>query len=111
MVYRKPNTLIPLELSILDALAGRGAEGGHGFAIAQELADGSQKLTSHGTLYKALGRLDGRGLVSATWEDAAIAEAAGRPRRKIYRITAAGSTAMREARTAQARPDLGGAPA
>ncbi len=111
MVYRKPNTLIALELAVLDALAGRGAEGGHGFAIAQELADGSQRLASHGTLYKALGRLNDRGLVSATWEDPELAEAAGRPRRKIYRITAAGTTALREARTTQARPDLGNAPA
>ena len=35
---------------------------------------GSKALTAHGTLYKALGRLEDLGLLTSAWEDAAEAE-------------------------------------
>lgn len=103
MAYRKPGTLLPLEGEILSAVASRGTRGAHGFLIAQDLAGGaesSKALVGHGTLYKALGRLRTRGLLSAEWEDSAAAEAAGRPRRKLYWITAAGATVLTEAKAA-----------
>ena len=50
---------------------------------------GSRALTAHGTLYKALGRLEERGLLTSAWEDAAAAE--GRPRRRLYELTGRGS--------------------
>lgn len=111
MVYRKPGSLLPLEAEILSAVASRGGRGAHGFLIAQDLAgeEESKALVGHGTLYKALDRLRTRGLLTAEWEDPAAAEAAGRPRRKLYWITAAGATVLREAASSGLR--LGQAPA
>jgi DNA-binding PadR family transcriptional regulator len=94
---RKPGTLLDIEARILEVLAGRGRGELHGFAIAKELADrnGSRRLTAHGTLYKALGRLEDAGAVTSAWEDSAAAERDGRPRRRRYRITGAGASALR----------------
>ena len=50
-----------------------------------------------GTVYVALGRLQKRGLLSATWEADEIAEREGRPRRRYYELTAAGDHDLREA--------------
>lgn len=110
-VRRKPGALVPLELAILDAAAGSRAPF-HGFELAQALAAGSgaRGLTAHGTLYKALGRLAERGLLEAEWEDPDIALRAGRPRRRLYRITGEGERRLAaerrtpEPRTARARP-------
>ena len=68
----------------------------HGFQLAEELADEhrAKKLISHGTLYKALGRLQAAELLTSEWEDPDIATAAGRPRRRLYRVTAAGAEAL-----------------
>jgi DNA-binding PadR family transcriptional regulator len=99
-VRRRPGALIPLEVSILDAAASSG-EPFHGFELAKALADadGAKGLTAHGTLYKALGRLADRGLLVDRWEDADVAAAEGRPRRRLYRVTGAGEAAFRMART------------
>ena len=45
----------------------------HGFGLAHEMREhrGSRALTGHGTLYKALGRLEEFGLLASRWEDAA----------------------------------------
>lgn len=53
-------------------------------------------LTAHGTLYKALGRMETVGLPASTWEDPEAAAADGRPRRRLHEITAAGRTALAE---------------
>ena len=58
-----------------------------------------RRLTAHGTLYKALGRLAEAGLLEARWEDAETAEAEGRPRRRLYRVTGAGASALADARS------------
>ena len=84
MPRRKPGTLLPLETEILGiALSMRrsGHSSFHGFGLADAMREhsGSRALTGHGTLYKALGRLEEFGLLSSRWEDAAAAE--GRPRR------------------------------
>lgn len=50
-----------------------------------------ERLTAHGTLYKALGRLEEFGLLTSRWEDAATAE--GRPRRRLYELTSQGAEA------------------
>jgi DNA-binding PadR family transcriptional regulator len=50
-----------------------------------------------GTVYKVLRRLEGRGLIRGTWEDADVAERERRPRRRYYRLTAAGRTELAEA--------------
>lgn len=109
MVRRVPGSLLPLEVDLLAAGVERGRSGEpefHGYAIAASLADasGARRLTAHGTLYKALGRLTERGLLEARWEDAVAAEAEGRPRRRLYRVTGAGALALAEAAATAARP-------
>jgi DNA-binding PadR family transcriptional regulator len=100
-VRRKPGTLLPLELAILDA-GSRRPEAFHGFELAKALADaaGSRSLVAHGTLYKALGRLTAAGLLEDEWEDADLALRAGRPRRRLYRLTGDGARVLAERRPA-----------
>ena len=96
---RKPDTLLPLEISILAAgidLQRRGVPEFHGFAVAKEIKEREEArlLTAHGTLYKALERLEQAGLLESHWEDPLIAAAANRPRRRLYRVTVAGERAL-----------------
>jgi len=107
---RKPGSLLPLEVRILAAglaFRGRGQPDFHGFLIAKELqADtGARCLTAHGTLYKALGRLETAGLVRSRWEDPDAAAHERRPRRRLYEVTPAGERALADA----ARADRAGA--
>lgn len=53
-----------------------------------------------GTIYKTLSRLERRGWIVGRWEDAGVAEAERRPRRRFYRLTQTGAaeTAQAEAR-------------
>jgi DNA-binding PadR family transcriptional regulator len=97
MVFRKAGTLLPLERSILEVGLRRGGKGMYGFWLAQQLAEGEDTtaLVAHGTLYKALDRMRKAGLLQAEWEDADAAVQAGRPRRRVYTVTAAGTTALR----------------
>jgi PadR family transcriptional regulator, regulatory protein PadR len=112
-VFRRPGTLLPLERQVLEIAVERGADGVYGFSLAQELADrgGSSRLVAHGTLYKALDRMRKAGLLVADWEDAAAAAHEGRPRRRVYQVTAEGRRALTEAPSAMVRPELGQAPA
>jgi PadR family transcriptional regulator PadR len=101
MPRRKPGTLLPLELEILDAALSmlRSDQGTfHGFGLAHTMREqsGSRALTGHGTLYKALSRLEELGLLSSRWEDAAAAE--GRPRRRLYELTRQGADVAERAR-------------
>ena len=98
---RKPGALLPLELDILEVAVAQ-HEPVHGFELARQLAEArdSKSLTAHGTLYKALGRLDGLGLLESRWEDPDIALAAGRPRRRLYRLTDAGARRLAVERAA-----------
>ena len=100
---RKAGALVPLEMSILDAgieLAVRGAPYFHGFLIAKEIKEreDARLLTAHGTLYKALDRMQKAGLLESEWEDPSIGAAEGRPRRRLYRVTMAGEAALANAR-------------
>ena len=102
MVRRKPGTLLPLEISILTAGVDAMRTGDpefHGFSIAKAIQerDAARRLTAHGTLYKALGRLERAGLLESRWEEPEIAEADGRPRRRLYRVTGAGAAAVTRA--------------
>jgi len=85
-----------LEISILTACRDAGTPGVHGFALARSIADTgeSRRLTATGTLYRALHRLDDGGLIENWWEDPNDAAAAGRPLRRLYRITGAGANAL-----------------
>ena len=67
---------------------------------------------SSGTLYPILDRLEDRGLVVGEWEDVAP-EAAGRPRRRYYRLSDDGVAYASEVRASVVRrlgaPAFGGA--
>jgi DNA-binding transcriptional ArsR family regulator len=96
---RKSDQLIPLEASILEAavaLRSRGTPLFHGYALAKVIRTEADRrlLTAHGTLYRALQRLERGGLLESFWEDAVPAEREGRPRRRLYRITALGERAL-----------------
>ena len=91
---RKAGTLIPIELSILAAarqLCSQGEDEFHGFRIAKVIKEGSgaRLLTAHGTLYRALARLERQGLLHSRWEDPEIAARQNRPRRKLYKLSGA----------------------
>jgi DNA-binding PadR family transcriptional regulator len=99
MPRRKAGTLLPLESDILEAalsLLRSGTREFHGFGIAHALREqrGARSLTAHGTLYKALARLEDFGLLTSRWEDAAGAE--GRPRRRLYELTKQGVVAIEQ---------------
>jgi PadR family transcriptional regulator PadR len=105
---RKPGTLLPLEVDILQAgleLRRAGGARFHGFQLAKAIADhaGPRPLTSHGTLYKALQRLEEAGLLESHWEDPAIAPTEGRPRRRLYVVTGAGERALAAGQTRHSR--------
>ena len=100
---RKTGSLVPLELSVLETgieLAVRGAPYFHGFLIAKEIKEreDARLLTAHGTLYKALDRMQKAGLLESEWEDPVVAAVDGRPRRRLYHVTAAGEAALAKAR-------------
>ena len=108
MPRRKPGTLLPLEIEILGAalsMRSAGTATFHGFGLAHRLREDSRSraLTAHGTLYKALGRLEEAGLLTSRWEDPAAAE--GRPRRRLYALTERGAATARPA-----VPDAASAP-
>jgi len=68
-------------LSVLAALCDQPSEWQHGYALAKQTG------LKSGTLYPILIRLADRGLVEACWQDE---PQPGRPRRHLYRLTAAG---------------------
>jgi PadR family transcriptional regulator, regulatory protein PadR len=66
----------------------------HGYAVIEALRDGSGGTFDlpTGTVYPALHRLEGTGLVASTWS-----QGEGR-RRRTYRLTAQGAKALAEQR-------------
>jgi PadR family transcriptional regulator, regulatory protein PadR len=111
MPRRKPGTLVPLETEILGAVLSMGQATFHGFGLAQAMREqsGSRALTGHGTLYKALSRLEEFGLLSSRWEDPAAA-AEGRPRRRLYELTGQGARVAEQALAEKAEQATGRPP-
>jgi len=108
---RKAGAILPIEESILRVAVSSGSEF-HGFEMAKQLqeVDEARRLTAHGTLYKALSRMETAGLLESQWEDPQKAADEGRPRRRLYRITGAGEVALSRldaSRRAQPRPQEG----
>ena len=104
---RKPFTLVPMERTLLMAaidLFHRGTEEFHGYALAREVAEltEARRLTGHGTLYRALDRMEQAGVLESRLEDADDAATERRPRRRLYRVTAAGEAVA--ANESQATP-------
>jgi len=104
-VRRKPGQLLPLEEAICRCAASLRRDSGefHGYEIAKRLADEDDHrwLTAYGTLYRALGRLEHMGLLESRWEHQEVAARERRPGRRLYRLSAAGEAAVREARRAR----------
>ena len=101
MPRRKPGTLLTLETEILEmalALRRSGHPTFHGFGIAHAMREqtASRRLTAHGTLYKALGRLEEFGMLSSRWEE--MQTTGGRPRRRLYELTGQGVRVAEQAR-------------
>lgn len=99
MPPRKPGTLLPIEAEILAtalSMHRAGQPAVHGFGLAQAMRQRreSRSLTAHGTLYKALGRLEDLGMLTSHWEEAAVE---GRPRRRLYELTGQGVHAAERA--------------
>ena len=82
-------------LSVLAALCDQPSQWQHGYALAKQTG------LKSGTLYPILIRLADRGLVEACWQDE---PQPGRPRRHLYRLTAAGLASATAALADAARP-------
>jgi PadR family transcriptional regulator, regulatory protein PadR len=82
-------------LSVLTALCDEPSQWQHGYALAKQTG------LKSGTLYPILIRLADRGLVEACWQDE---PQPGRPRRHLYRLTAAGLASATAAVASAARP-------
>ncbi len=103
---RKAGTLLPIEVSILGAgleLFHRGQFEFHGYAIAKEIREreAARRLAAQGTLYRALDRVEGLGLLESRLEEPDLAAAEKRPRRRLYMVTALGEQAHSAARLLQ----------
>ena len=84
----------------------------HGFEATKHLQeiDDAKRLTAHGTLYKALSRMEKAGLLDSRWEDPQKAADEGRPLRRLYRVPGSGEVALSRleaARLARPRPQEG----
>ncbi len=89
----------PQTLWVLAALYEQPSGWQHGYALA------SQAGLKSGTLYPILIRLSDRGLLEACWQEEPAAP--GRPRRHLYRLTAAGLASAAGALAAPARQTAG----
>lgn len=112
---RKPGQLLSIEIAILQGAIGlmrAGALEFYGYAIAKEIRDqeAARRLTAHGTLYRALERMEKLGLLTCRWEDPEVAAAEQRPLRRLYQVTAAGELAVKEAMPAAAATKAGAQP-
>ena len=105
---RRAGVLLPLEEEILELGLERARLGDpefYGFAVAEALGDaGGGRLLGHGTLYKALSRLENAGLLASKWEEVDPV-AAGRPRRRLYWVSPGAAGALSTSRASRS-PDV-----
>jgi PadR family transcriptional regulator PadR len=108
---RREGQLLAIEVGILDAaitLKVQGTANFHGFSVAKliQKTHDARRLTAHGTLYKALGRLERAGLLTSVWEDPDVGAHEGRPRRRLYEVTELGEKAMALSRAGKPLPKV-----
>jgi PadR family transcriptional regulator, regulatory protein PadR len=90
-----PSGFSPQTLLLLAALCDQPSQWQYGYALAKQTG------LKSGTLYPILIRLADRGMVEACWQDE---PGPGRPRRHLYRLTAAGLASASVALASAARP-------
>lgn len=78
-------------IDVLGALGRKGDGWSHGYDVSRETG------LKSGSLYPILARLSDQGLLEARWEQEV---GLGRPPRHLYRLTAAGRTALRDLESA-----------
>ena len=98
---RKPGTLLPIEIAICESAAELRAEGVdefYGYQLARHVGDrdNTRLLTAYGTLYRALDRLQGMGLLTSRWEAPEIPARENRPGRRLYMLTGAAEPVLEE---------------
>ena len=101
-----------LELAVLVAVVELGDDEAYGLAVRREVSETRGHDYSVGAIYTTLSRLEEKGFVES-WTTEPRPERGGRSRRQ-FRVTAAGSAALREAERLAARLrdlDLGAEPA
>lgn len=89
-----------LQLAVLVAVATLGEEA-YGLGVRREVSEVRGRDYSVGAIYTTLSRLEEKGLLES-WETEPRPERGGRSRRQ-YELTAAGRSALREARSASVR--------
>ena len=87
--------LSAMDEDVLTALLGREL---YGLAILDELNLGRPSHLSFGSLYPALNRLEKKGFISWRWATEEEHQDSGGARRKYYKVTGLGATALREVR-------------
>jgi len=97
-VNRRKNELIAIETAILAAalqLLRDGQPEFHGFLLAKTIegAVDGPSLLGHGTLYKALKRLEERGFLTSRWEGQVAGDRTRGARRRLYTLTVEGQRA------------------
>jgi DNA-binding PadR family transcriptional regulator len=102
---RKPGRLVALEEAICLCAADllrTGQPEFYGYQIANDISERTNRrlLTAYGTLYRALARLEGMGLIQSRWEDPEIPARENRPGRRLYLLTPAGEVAVTDLRSA-----------
>ncbi len=90
-----------LELAVLVAVATLGDEEAYGLGVRREVSETRGHDYSVGAIYTTLSRLEEKGLVES-WMSEPRPERGGRSRRQ-FRVTAAGSAALRESARVAAR--------
>jgi hypothetical protein len=102
MGMRNNEELTPLQhalLQTIERLRAGGIPEIHAYGLTKVLEDsqGERRWIGYGSQYRAMAELADRGFVSGRWEDASLAEAEKRPRRRLYAITPAGQRALTQA--------------
>jgi DNA-binding PadR family transcriptional regulator len=84
---------MPIRITHVTALVLAALAAGHRYGFDVMDATG----LASGTVYPALRRLERAGLLRSRWEAASTALDDGRPRRRLYQLTAAGEAALQSA--------------
>jgi DNA-binding PadR family transcriptional regulator len=99
---RKPGVLLPIEIAICESAAelrAGGADEFYGYQLAKHMGTrgNTRLLTAYGTLYRALDRLAGMGLLTSRWEAPDIPARENRPGRRLYMLTGAADAVVEDA--------------